>query len=590
MNPSDRDAPLLLSSAAPRRGSTFYFAVLLLFSFLFFVNFVAFNAAQSLNGSVAAPAGLASAQFCAIYITFGLFCIPAPKLLSYIGPKLAMTLGVASYVGLMLAFLAPPVCEDGSAHVCWSAQSIWILRMATAVLIGLGAPILWTGQGVYLGRLASHEASRLLQIEMLQTNNAPSAEKAADVKGRTLKRFNGVFFTIFQLSGATGLVGSSLVLVLVQSNSATTYLFLGLSACTIASFVGIIALLPPLPPISDDASSSAAAIEQQGDPTIVASSSVAPPDDKPKKEDDVTILSTLHLCLDLRMALIAPNILYNGLSLGYAWFFYNTFVFNTALGTSFVGFGAALGYLANAISTTTMSKIASRYGQLVTMIVATFVQAAFYVLMLWYHVEPIQCNPSGCGDDTSGPCWRMPPTNGSSTTLSSSSSSSAGAGAFPLGCNQTLPSSCAICAAYTADAGQECDGEGGWKQCQWLHGDALKPSMVDVIFMLVMICAFNLGDAVWESQVPAVLQALFDEASGNQPAAMANLKLWQSLGIGIMFGLAQLNSLKIAAVLLLGCLLLSSAALLAGHVWVASFDTGKKRRAGATYAEQRDAW
>ena len=64
-------------------------------------------------------------------------------------------------------------------------------------------------------------------------------------------------------------------------------------------------------------------------------------------------------------------------------------------------------------------------------------------------------------------------------------------------------------------------------------------------------------------EVPAVLQALFDDASGNQPAAMANLKLWQSLGIGIMFGLAQLNSLKIAAVLLLGCLLLSSAALLA---------------------------
>ena len=65
---------------------------------------------------------------------------------------------------------------------------------------------------------------------------------------------------------------------------------------------------------------------------------------------------------------------------------------------------------------------------------------------------------------------------------------------------------------------------------------------------------------------------------------------WIDADIGIMFGLAQLNSLKIAAVLLLGCLLLSSAALLAGHVWVASFDTGKKRRAGATYAEQRDAW
>ena len=51
--------------------------------------------------------------------------------------------------------------------------------------------------------------------------------------------------------------------------------------------------------------------------------------------------------------------------------------------------------------------------------------------------------------------------------------------------------------------------------------------MVDVIFMLVMICAFNLGDAVWESQVPAVLQALFDEASADgAPMQRMGHKQW----------------------------------------------------------------
>ena len=69
---------------------------------------------------------------------------------------------------------------------------------------------------------------------------------------------------------------------------------------------------------------------------------------------------------------------------------------------------------------------------------------------------------------------------------------------------------------------------------------------------LLGICVFHVGDAVWESQLPAVLQTLFDQHSGQQPAAMANLKLWQSLGIGAMFGLAQLNDLKVAALVLVG--------------------------------------
>ena len=94
--------------------------------------------------------------------------------------------------------------------------------------------------------------------------------------------------------------------------------------------------------------------------------------------------------------------------------------------------------------------------------------------------------------------------------------------------------------------------------------------------MLLLVVVFNIGDAVWESQVPAVLQTLFDERSGSQSAAMANLKLWQSLGIGIMFGLAQLNNLKLCVIILLAGLAVSSTTLLACHTRIASFDTGKR--------------
>ena len=76
--------------------------------------------------------------------------------------------------------------------------------------------------------------------------------------------------------------------------------------------------------------------------------------------------------------------------------------------------------------------------------------------------------------------------------------------------------------------------------------------------------------------MPAVLQTLFDAKSGQQPAAMANLKLWQSLGIGAMFGLARLNSVRMSVLVLIGALALSSTSLLWLHTRVANFDTGQR--------------
>ena len=90
-------------------------------------------------------------------------------------------------------------------------------------------------------------------------------------------------------------------------------------------------------------------------------------------------------------------------------------------------------------------------------------------------------------------------------------------------------------------------------------------------------------------QVPTVLQTFFDERSGAQPAAMANLKLWQSLGIGAMFGLAQLNDLHLTALLLLVALVLSSASLLWVHTRIANLDSGKKPQGAQVASSSRPA-
>ena len=278
------------------------------------------------------------------------------------------------------------------------------------------------------------------------------------------------------------------------------------------------------------------------------------------------------------MLFLVPNVFYNGLSLAYTWYMYNTFVFGTGLGTSFVGFGGALGhlasalqqpcndpvcagcsplcagcvpmrpgalgYLANALATSVLSRVASRFGQAPTMALATAAQAALWAGLLWYRVKPIGC--AGCAAGTAGSCL-----NGTA--------SAAGA---------------PHCMPYAADGGQQCGA--GLRQCEWLHGDAVPPTGGDVALVLLGICVFHLGDAVWESQVPAVLQTLFDQHSGAQPAAMANLKLWQSLGISAMFGLAQFNSLQLCAGILLCTLMLSSTSLLWAHTRVANLDSGAR--------------
>lgn len=58
----------------------------------------------------------------------------APSVISIIGPKFAMVFGSVTYVLFILSFLVPRT---------------WLLYVAS-VVIGIGAPMIWTGQGNYL--------------------------------------------------------------------------------------------------------------------------------------------------------------------------------------------------------------------------------------------------------------------------------------------------------------------------------------------------------------------------------------------------------------------------------------------------------
>lgn len=220
----DRSSLLDVPTKPPKARA--YFAMLLIQVASFFLVFSSFNAAQSLDGSIPAPPGLAATQFCALYVTFGALCVSAPKLISLTGPKWGMAIGMSAYVSLVASFLAPPYCDvNAPPHErCWSISTIWAVRLTTAVLVGFGASLVWTGQGVYLGRLAAHaahsEVATAVEREPTPMDAAASLNASDAARrerlGSTLKRYNGLFWSCFQLSGTCGLVVSSLVLTLVQ--------------------------------------------------------------------------------------------------------------------------------------------------------------------------------------------------------------------------------------------------------------------------------------------------------------------------------------------------------------------------------------
>ncbi|VEN47295.1 unnamed protein product [Callosobruchus maculatus] len=69
-----------------------------------------------------------------IYVFFSVFNWSTPSVISVIGPKFSMLLGGITYVLFILSFLIP---------------KSWLLYLVSAV-IGIGAALIWTGQGNYL--------------------------------------------------------------------------------------------------------------------------------------------------------------------------------------------------------------------------------------------------------------------------------------------------------------------------------------------------------------------------------------------------------------------------------------------------------
>ncbi|XP_042877916.1 UNC93-like protein MFSD11 isoform X2 [Penaeus japonicus] len=92
-----------------------------------------------------------------IYAVFASFNWLAPSCLSFLGPKLTMIVGSVTYIIFIASFLWPQT---------------WLLYLSS-VLIGVGAALIWTGQGNYLTLMSDHD---------------------------TITRNSGIFWALFQSS------------------------------------------------------------------------------------------------------------------------------------------------------------------------------------------------------------------------------------------------------------------------------------------------------------------------------------------------------------------------------------------------------
>ena len=490
----------------------------------FFLIFAAWNTTQSFATTV--DPSLGNAFLFTLYLSFTLFAVLGPRIVQYLGPKNAIIVGAVPYLLGVLSFLAP---SD------MTVENQYILKIVVGALVGFGAPILWTGQGVYLARIAGRHAQNLEPTtnHMPQLDVLVDSNRSNEASNAALAEFNGTFFSYFQANGFFGSVGTGLVFLLAKGDLESSYpvvfTALGITCC-----LGILVAIFALPRVD--------ALEMEG---VIDRNNIG----GKSKTDDVSIIETLKLLFaERKMYLMVPIILYNGFTLGFIFGTMPILGWEKAYGKRFGPFGTGWFYVINTIATYFIGRFAKTVKkQKKVMILAGIVHILVFAAIIFLPISSVECKIDGCGVST------LPNGNLQAKSCFYNQHDKKDHTVFPTEkCsptihtgNKTHRGDCVKCVAYTDMSQCPCkllDTETGackdpYTQCDWLRGTAETPSIFDASYLFLLVFLFAIGDAVWESQIPAYLQSIFSESDNDTNAAMSNLKMWQSLGFALQFAL-----------------------------------------------------
>lgn len=386
--------------------------------------------------------------------------------MNYIGPKNAMIIGAIPYVLMVLSFLKPG----------------WYTSLPAHALVGFGASILWTGEGVYLSQCA-----------------AKHSKDTGDSIRASTSYYNGLFYSLFNLNGTTGLAMSALILMAVGDGSRDILYFV-LSAMGITG-VAIFFFVPTMDHATNVNVNEKSALLADSEETTEVQPAVK----------SASVFDTLNLIFgDARMALVAPILVYTGMSSAFLVGDFTRFAGTRMLGPSFNPLVLAAFYLSNTIFNYYAGRIAgSKFGRWGLVISATIIHAVF---LLFFSVYKIPIN-------------------------------------------------------------FEAVDQNGKTEYNKIGNAEFEHYAIAVIGAIL----FAAGDAVWHAQPVAILQTFFRDEPVKSNAAMACLKLFQSLGNTVQFALGFFlkDMFQYKVLILIGCLTFAYCALYILHATHTSIDSAE---------------
>lgn len=158
----------------------------ILLGLAFLLLFTAYNTAQNLLTSVL-PASLGFVSLCIVYATIVVGKPLAPSIVARLGERRAMFFAAFCYVAYVAALI----------------EINEIAIYVASVVLGLGASVLWVGQGSYLTLNSSRETRGKNACALLDC----VWSDATLTYQRTNASRSGIFWAIFQVSGIIGNLG-----------------------------------------------------------------------------------------------------------------------------------------------------------------------------------------------------------------------------------------------------------------------------------------------------------------------------------------------------------------------------------------------
>ncbi|KAF0695135.1 Aste57867_14032 [Aphanomyces stellatus] len=295
-----------------------------------------------------------------VYLAFTLTAFVGPVIPNYLGMKVSMFTGSLFYA--LFAFANLTVALTPNQTSLHSG-----VMLPASVILGISASVLWIAQASYVTRLS---------VIYADLKNEPTVS--------SMGTFNGIFFAIFNMSGISGNLISSLVLGYFGWSKTSLFIIysaLGLSGSCLLLF------LPKLsdttdhqPTIVDTVEKDVAAFDAIATPSVDKDCAVT-------TDDKFSLRSLWRVAKDNRMVVLAPVFMFTGLLRGFAMGEFTANFIRESLGSSNIGYIMALYGGINVVASYGVGKLADKFGPLLGQMFGYCILIAAYILCFAFPVN-----------------------------------------------------------------------------------------------------------------------------------------------------------------------------------------------------------